>query len=53
MVTFESDEERFAVFLGDSRAAFSMAIEDGAWRNQEKLARYYRLLHHIASAPLN
>ena len=53
MVTFESDEERFAVFLGDTRAAFSMAIEDGAWRNPEKLARYYRLLRRVAMAALN
>jgi hypothetical protein len=31
MVTFESDAERFTVFLADARAGFCMALEDGLW----------------------
>ena len=34
-VTFESDVERFYIFLGDWRAAVWMAFEDAQWWNYQ------------------
>lgn len=52
MVTFESDFERFAVFLSDHRAATFMTVEDGAWQDPQALAVYYRRLQVIVMARL-
>jgi hypothetical protein len=53
VITFESDLERFTVFLADPRAATFMAIEDGAWRDPHELAAYYRRLNMIVMARRN
>lgn len=53
MVTFESDAERFTVFLADDRAALLMAAEDGAWQDPQFLPRFYGMLRMIAMARLN
>lgn len=53
MVTFESDAERFTVFLGDCRAARWMAVEDGAWGDPGQLAWHFRYLQQMAMASAN